>query len=140
MERYARNCWYVGCWSHQLEVGKPTAVSMPGSAEEFGADGPPDMSKSLRAWAVSSQAVTPTAPGKARYFFSTGPHRDQGGPAERDGMVATAQMAFAEDKVMIEAQQRNIDRLGEVRMVPSVHDKALTIFNGIERRLAAINA
>lgn len=108
-----------------------------GSAARFGADGPPDMSQALRAWAVTSQAVTPVAPGKARYFFSTGPHRDHGTESDRDAMVAVARMAFAEDKRMIEAQHRNIQETPDARFVPSAHDRAVTIFNGLVRKSVA---
>lgn len=108
-----------------------------GSAEKYGEDGPPDMALALRAWAVTSQAVTPLAPGKARYFFSTGPHRDYGNEAARDGMVAVAHMAFAEDKVMIEAQYRNISAQAKPRFVPSAHDRAVTMFSGMVRKLIA---
>ncbi|HWJ70841.1 MAG TPA: aromatic ring-hydroxylating dioxygenase subunit alpha [Sphingobium sp.] len=111
-----------------------------GSADRFGSDGPPDMSQALRAWAVTSQAVTPVAPGKARYFFSTGPHRDHGTESDRDAMVEVAKMAFAEDKVMIEAQYRNMQMMSDPRFVPSAHDRAVTIFNGLVRQSAGKSA
>ncbi len=114
------------------------SASFPqGSADRFGDDGPPDMSLALRAWAVTSQAVTPVAPGRSRYFFSTGPHRDHGTDEDRDGMVAVAKMAFAEDKVMIEAQYRTMQAMAEPRFIPSAHDRAVTMYNGMVRKMAA---
>jgi len=113
------------------------SASFPqGSADRFGDDGPPDMSQALRAWAVTSQAVTPVAPGKARYFFSTGPHRGHGTEKDRDAMVAVAKMAFDEDKHMIEAQYRNIQQVNEPRFIPSAHDRAVTMYNGLVRKKA----
>lgn len=110
-----------------------------GSAKRFGADGPPDMGLALRAWAVTSQAVTPMEHGRARYFFSTGCHRDHGVDADRDAMVAVAQMAFGEDKVMIEAQHKAIQASPDAHFVPSAHDRAVTMFNGLVRKLVAAN-
>src|SRR5690606_34613491 len=58
----------------------------------------------------TSQAVTPMTDGTTRYFFCWGPRavEQEANPALRDGMWQLAQKAFAEDKRMIEAQQRNI--------------------------------
>lgn len=108
-----------------------------GSAEKWGDEGPPEWDLAVRARSVTSQAATPIATGRARYFFCTGPHRDHGGEAERDSMMALAHLAFGEDKVMIEAQHKVISRSPGVKMVPSVHDKAVTIFKGIMRKLEA---
>jgi hypothetical protein len=48
--------------------------------------------------------------GTTRYFFCWGPRASEHAqnPQLREGMWALAQKAFAEDKRMIEAQQRNI--------------------------------
>lgn len=84
----------------------------------------------------TSQAVTPTGEGTARYFFSWGPHRGHGDEAMRDGMMALAGKAFHEDKVMIEAQHKVIARSPGVAVMPTAHDRGVTLFNRLVERLA----
>jgi vanillate O-demethylase monooxygenase subunit len=98
--------------------------------------GRPDPANSIAGLNFTSQAVTPTGPMASRYFFSWGPHRSQGDEAMRDGMMALAGVAFGEDKVMIEAQQKVIDRSPEARIMPTAHDKGVTIFTRLVERLA----
>ena len=43
--------------------------------------------------------------------------------------------AFQEDKVIIEAQQRIIDRTADARIMPTAHDAGITIFNRIVQRM-----
>jgi vanillate O-demethylase monooxygenase subunit len=57
----------------------------------------------------TSQAVTPMTPKTSRYFFSWGPRSGEGSNAMAEGMMAVAQKAFAEDRAVIEGQQRIID-------------------------------
>jgi vanillate O-demethylase monooxygenase subunit len=45
----------------------------------------------------------------SRYFYSWGPNRSSGSDALADAMLGIAQLAFGEDKRMIEAQQQIID-------------------------------
>jgi len=84
----------------------------------------------------TSQAVTPMTARTARYFFSWGPHRRHGDEAMRDGMMKMADMAFAEDKLMIEAQQRVIDLTPDPRIMPTSHDRGLTLFNRLVKKMA----
>lgn len=84
----------------------------------------------------TSQAVTPTGSKSSRYFFSWGPRVGHGDEALRDTLMGVAGMAFHEDKVMIEAQQKVIDRTPEPRIMPTAHDKGVTIFNRLVERLA----
>ncbi|MEL0209973.1 MAG: aromatic ring-hydroxylating dioxygenase subunit alpha, partial [Novosphingobium sp.] len=65
----------------------------------------------------------------ARYFFSWGPHCRHGDEAMRDGMMKIAAMAFGEDKVMIEAQSRVIAESPERQIMPTAHDRAVTLYN-----------
>ena len=44
--------------------------------------------------------------------------------------------AFAEDKTMIEAQQRVIDITPDPQVMPTAHDKAVTLYNRLVERLA----
>lgn len=98
--------------------------------------GPPDFDTALSGRNFTSQAVTPLTEGSARYFFSWGPHRDHGDAAMRDGMMALAAMAFGEDKVMIEAQSRVIADSPEHTIMPTAHDRGVTLFNRlVERRV-----
>ena len=57
----------------------------------------------------TSQAVTPITDKTTRYFFSWGPRKGEGSERNADQMLELAHRAFAEDKEMIEAQQRIID-------------------------------
>jgi vanillate O-demethylase monooxygenase subunit len=83
----------------------------------------------------TSQAVTPTGPRASRYFFSWGPRVGHGDEALRDGLMQLAGVAFGEDKVMIEAQQRVIDRTPDPKVMPTAHDKGVTLFNRLVERL-----
>jgi vanillate O-demethylase monooxygenase subunit len=83
----------------------------------------------------TSQAVTPMTGKTSRYFFSWGPHRDHGDEALRDALMAMADQAFNEDKVMIEAQQRVVDRTPDPQVMPTAHDKGVTMFNRLVERL-----
>ncbi len=84
----------------------------------------------------TSQAVTPVGERTARYFFSWGPHRQHGDAALRDLLMDLAARAFGEDKTMIEAQQRIIDLTPDPVVMPTAHDRGVTIFNGLVARLA----
>lgn len=114
-----------------------TGVFPQGTAVEFGHRAP-DRSRAIGGVSVSSQAVTPMRDRSTRYFFSAGPSRAQGTEAIRQLQVELAQKAFAEDKVMIEAQQRVIDRAGDTRVIPTAHDKPITLFNAMVQRLDGI--
>ena len=98
--------------------------------------GQPDLSQAVNGVTFTSQAVTPMGGKSARYFFSWGPHRDHGDPALRDMLMGMADKAFAEDKVMIEAQQRVIDDTPDPRIMPTVHDRGVTLFNRLVEKLA----
>ena len=84
----------------------------------------------------TSQAVTPMGDRSSRYFFSWGPHRSCGDEALRDTLMGIAGVAFGEDKVMIEAQQRVIDETPAARVMPTGADKAVILFNRLVERLA----
>jgi vanillate O-demethylase monooxygenase subunit len=71
----------------------------------------------------SSQAVTPTGPKTAPYFFSYGVHRNYGAGPTTEQMMAVIARAFEEDRVMIEAQQRVIDLTPNPAIMPTVHDR-----------------
>jgi vanillate O-demethylase monooxygenase subunit len=110
-----------------------------GTAQRCGFE-KPDYAEAIGSVTFTSQAVTPTDDRTARYFFSWGPHRDHGDEAPRDMLMGLADRAFAEDKVMIEAQQRVIDRTPSPRIMPTVHDRGVTLFNRLVDRLARAEA
>lgn len=58
----------------------------------------------------TSQAITPMSDTTSRYFYSWGPLRGPGSDAQAEAMLKVADLAFTEDRVMIEAQQEVIDR------------------------------
>jgi len=102
--------------------------------------GEPDFDEALAGVTFTSQAVTPVSDGKARYFFSWGPHRDHGDEAMRDQLMQIANMAFAEDKAMIEGQQRVIDLTQDPAIMPTAHDRSVTMFNRLVARMAQASA
>ena len=105
-----------------------------GAAKAFNY-GKPDYATAVSDVTFTSQAVTPTAQRAARYFFSWGPHRAHGDEALRDVLMGIAGQAFAEDKAIIEAQQRVIDRTVSPKILPSGHDRAVTMFNNLVARM-----
>jgi vanillate O-demethylase monooxygenase subunit len=98
--------------------------------------GPPDYCEAVSGVTFTSQAVTPMTDRTARYFFSWGPHRGHGDEALRDTLMGIARQAFAEDKTMIEAQQQVIDMTADPQMMPTAHDRGVTLFNRLVERLA----
>jgi phenylpropionate dioxygenase-like ring-hydroxylating dioxygenase large terminal subunit len=106
-----------------------------GSAEKFGF-GPPDFAEAVDGVTFTSQAVTPMQARSSRYFFSWGPHCQFGDAALRDILMGIGRQAFAEDKVMIEAQQKVIDATTDPQIMPTGADSGLTLFNQLVRRLA----
>jgi vanillate O-demethylase monooxygenase subunit len=96
---------------------------------------PPDLSTAVSGVTFTSQAVTPLGDKSSRYFFSWGPHRAHGDEAYRDTLMAMADQAFGEDKVMIEAQQRVIDQTPDPKVMPTAHDRGLIMFNRLVEKL-----
>jgi len=110
-------------------------VFPPGYAQARG-QGQPDYADAVSGITFTSQAVTPMTDKTARYFFSWGPHVDHGDAAHRDMLMSIAAKAFDEDKVMIEAQQRVIDMTPTPQIMPTAHDRGVTMFNRLVARLA----
>jgi phenylpropionate dioxygenase-like ring-hydroxylating dioxygenase large terminal subunit len=107
----------------------------PGTAAECNYERP-DYAQAVRGVTFTSQAVTPTAERSARYFYSWGPHRQHGDEALREVLMKIANQAFGEDKIMIEAQQRVIDQTADPVIMPTAHDRGVTIFSRLVARLA----
>jgi hypothetical protein len=62
-------------------------------------------------------------------FFSWGPHRKHGTEALRDTLMGIAGKAFTEDRTIIEAQQQVIDLTPSPRVMPTIADRAITLYN-----------
>ncbi len=52
----------------------------------------------------------------------------------RDTLMSVAFKAFAEDRTMIEAQQRIVDATPTPRVMPTGADRAITLFNQLVAR------
>jgi len=104
----------------------------PGAAERFAHGAPTDEPAHDE---FTCQVVTPLSKGRTRYLFAYGPWSRVKGLAEfyRD----VSYMAFGEDKVMIEAQQRVIDRSPGVAMQPTSFDAAPSQFRWLVDKLIA---
>jgi phenylpropionate dioxygenase-like ring-hydroxylating dioxygenase large terminal subunit len=85
----------------------------------------------------TSQAVTPMTDKTTRYYFSWGPRKGEGSEQMADGMLGLAQIAFAEDKEMIEAQQRIVD-LKPGKEVLTSADLAPMQMRGILERMSRV--
>ncbi|HUN52212.1 MAG TPA: aromatic ring-hydroxylating dioxygenase subunit alpha [Candidatus Sulfotelmatobacter sp.] len=80
---------------------------------------------------LDDQAVTPLTERSSRYFYAVGARSQDGDQALVDAMFAFTETAFHEDKRIIEAQQRVIDRDPDRRMLPTSLDAGPTQFRGI---------
>ena len=111
-----------------------SGIYSEGTARQL-AGGVPSMTDAQSAVSWTNQAVTPVDKGKARYFFSLGPHRDYGGPTERDQLMAMTKCAFDEDEVILLGQQSILDATPDAVPMPTRHDKGITLYNNIIARL-----
>ncbi len=108
----------------------------PGSAKQANFGPPPP---ELRAFAdnFTSQAVTPINDRASRYFYSWGPNAGEGSDAVAEEMLRVANMAFAEDREIIEAQQDVIDRNPPTPQVLTSHGKGPSLMRRVLEDLAA---
>ena len=81
------------------------------------------------------QMMTPTTDKTMAFFFNFGPWAKA--PLLRDIVFATGAAAFAEDKQIVEAQQRTIDLSPDSNFVPLWMDNAVNKFRSIMSRLIA---
>lgn len=130
----------VDVWS-SYEYHVPGILLMPSASYPAGTadalnDAAPPPGMAAAGVTFTSQAVTALTDRTSRYFFSWGPRRDQGDEAMRDMLMGIAGMAFAEDKLMIEAQQKVIDRDPSRLPLPTSFDKGVVLYNRLVERLA----
>lgn len=113
----------------------------PGTARALN-HGRPDFSQAIGRVSTNLQAITPISDRKSRYYFIIGLYRKDGAWGQDAALVqrnvdVTIQ-AFNEDKRVIEAQQRILDREPDRTFMPTVHDRGVTLYNRIKaRRIAA---
>jgi len=91
---------------------------------------PPELDSPAESF--TTQAVTPLTEKTARYFYIVGSRR-RGEETVYD--MTTYDQGFAEDKAMIEAQQRNIDASPGQRFRPTSADQAVLLFNRLVEKL-----
>lgn len=106
-----------------------------GTAAKVGG-GAPALDDAIGFHNYTAQAVTPMTERTSRYFFSTGPLRRLGDESVRDQWMARSELAFAEDKLMIETQQKVIDSTPNPVVMPTVHDKAVLLFNRLVKSMS----
>lgn len=82
----------------------------------------------------SCQSVTPVDAHRSRTLFSWGPAAAFGDMAMAQQMIAMADHAFREDKVIIEAQFANLDERSSAPMLATQADKPLTLFRGLMQK------
>ena len=117
-----------------------TAVCPEGTAKRFDYK-PPDLSQvEVLADNFTSQAVTPMTDGTSRYFFSWGPRAAAGSDAVADVMLGVANMAFNEDKAMIQAQQKVVDANPGVKPVLTSADVGPMLMRSVIERMIAAEA
>lgn len=80
-----------------------------GTAERLGYREPPPDEGHAFGENFTSQAVTPLTATTSRYFFAWGPRVGEGTPERADLMMKVALIAFAEDRAIIERQQKIIN-------------------------------
>ncbi len=94
-------------------------------------DAPDDDRRAVRLH--SCQALTPETETRTHYFFQQAHPAELGDEALTEAIYQSLRVAFDEDRAMIGAQHRNIQRRPDAPMVPLAIDSALLLF----RRLLA---
>jgi Vanillate O-demethylase oxygenase C-terminal domain len=108
----------------------PTQSHPPGTAAACQMEAP----SAEPMWrSLTSQAVTPISERQTVYYYSGCLSRSYATEEQSKQQIAVFEKAFAEDKAMIEAQQRVVDRTPERRMMVLATDGAVNHF----RRLMA---
>jgi vanillate O-demethylase monooxygenase subunit len=106
-----------------------------GAAARCGFGVPDEKPLSQRA---EQQAVTPISERRTRYFYATGFAAESATPERVEGIFAIVNAAFAEDKRIIEGQQRILDLTPPgARMASSPHDEAPLAFRRLVRERLA---
>jgi vanillate O-demethylase monooxygenase subunit len=86
---------------------------------------------------VDEQAVTPVGPRTSRYFYAVGTRAEDIDPDKLERLYAVTTAAFYEDKRIIEAQQKLIDREPGRAMLPTSLDAGPTQFRKLVETMGA---
>lgn len=104
----------------------------PGTAARVGIDPPIDR----RIMATYSwQAITPVTDATSRYFFAVAVQAGPNATPMVEGAMQRSRMAFEEDRITIEAQQRLLDLTGDQMMLAG-HDAAPIKFRRLIAKMA----
>jgi vanillate O-demethylase monooxygenase subunit len=87
----------------------------------------------------SLHAITPVTEHKSRYHFSLGPRASEARvtPGLGDEMFSVALRAFEEDRIFIEAQQRNLHRWPINPLASIQHDRGVHLMRAVLDKLLA---
>jgi phenylpropionate dioxygenase-like ring-hydroxylating dioxygenase large terminal subunit len=115
-------------WGANFEVGTARATNFA----------QPDLSSSGKDAILQIQTITPMTERTSRYHFRFGVHRERTDDLSFvDKFIPVTYQAFNEDRRMIEAQQRVVDRDPERQIMPTVHDRGVLMYNRLKARLIA---
>jgi vanillate O-demethylase monooxygenase subunit len=106
-----------------------------GTANALNGTPPADLDREPRR-NFALQAITPITEKTARALYIVAAHRDHGGEAKRDATMSVVPKIFAEDKAMVEAQQRIIDATPDWRFIATSADRGVALFNRLVERLS----
>jgi phenylpropionate dioxygenase-like ring-hydroxylating dioxygenase large terminal subunit len=107
----------------------------PGTADALDGQPPPDLDRAPKKF-FALQAITPLTEKTSRSSYIMAAHRDHGGAAQCDATMAVVRKIFAEDKAMIEAQQRIIDTSPGWRFIATSADRGVVLYNRLVETLA----
>jgi phenylpropionate dioxygenase-like ring-hydroxylating dioxygenase large terminal subunit len=111
------------------------AVYPCGTADRYDGGEPDQADPAMAFEHYTQQAVTPMTERTSRYFFTWGPSTRHGNDEIAAIMEGAMYMAFGEDKVIIEGQQKIIDADPTRQPMPTVHDKGVVLFQRLMQRL-----
>jgi vanillate O-demethylase monooxygenase subunit len=117
-----------------------TTVFYPlGTADALKGQPPADYNQVTKSFFMN-QAITPLTEKTARSSYIVAAHRQYGGQAQCDLMMAAAPKVFAEDKAMVEAQQRMIDTTPNWRFIATSADRGVVLYNRLVEKLSGQEA
>lgn len=95
----------------------------------------PDYAKAISV-NYQSHAITPLTKGRSRYFYLCAVQKGEGDRAYLEMVRAVQELAFLEDKWIIDAQQKMFDTTPDAQVMPIAADYAVTLYNRAVERLA----
>ncbi|HTR86611.1 MAG TPA: aromatic ring-hydroxylating dioxygenase subunit alpha [Reyranella sp.] len=111
-----------------------TGFYPPGTAARSG-NGKPEVEPLF--YRIDEQAVTPVGERSSRYFYAAGTRAQDLNDDQLERLYAVTARAFLEDKTIIEAQQKLIDKEPDRQMLPTSLDAGPTQFRKMVEKLAS---